>query len=904
MTTASQYKVATAIDLEILPYGVAIVREGIIVKTNSYLTNLLKRSEEDLIDTSFSALVFEEDQDELRNNKAEVNKKSEVRIIDNSGFTVWCEVKAVEDSNQDAGGTIYYISELTRQKINENILNILMKRMAQTGESQSFESMVTALTEVLGFHYAFIGMYNSDTDEITIRAMSIANKLQQPFGYAIIDTPCGDVIRNGSLAVSDDIQEEYPEDHYLVDWEVDAYVGVALKNGKNETIGHLAVMDTKPIENSPFITSLLSIFSYRLGVKMEHEIQEKELKRSEKRYKSLFNDSFEAKVIFDRAANKIIEGNDAAAKLFLIPKEKFNGLTFKEIKPKKSVNGMLSEEQISKNLKQIDSGNKVHTETLSKRSDGTIFPTDMTLSIFGGDKNLLIVSYRDISEKKKVQDSLEISEKRFRSLFEYSFDAIFLMNMETNTYDNCNARALELFQYDREQLLTMRPNDLVAPIQKDNMDPNERIRQNIESLTNNKRLKFEFCFIKADGNIFEAEVSLLPIINEQKTFCITIIKDISEKKRQEASLTRRKQFLRKVIDLNPNLIFAKDKTGKFTVANKATGDFLGVQPDDLIGQPWQNFYSNPNEINQIKQSDQNILMNKEGVNTSIENITCCNGIKHSLQTSKMPILNEHGEVEQVLHVSTDISPHVKMEKELRDNNLELKKVNTELDHFVYRASHDLRAPLASILGFTNLSKNENSITELKRYNEFIEKQIEKLDGFIRDIISYSRIARTDKENCPISFKKIVDDIFESLLFLNNASDIKKEFELKGDMPFYSDLQSITFILKNLLSNAIKYSRPQKTPSYIKVTITITEKNAEISVKDNGIGIEPEFIPSIFDMFYRATERSDGSGLGLFIVRQSVDKLEGQIFVDSQAGQGTEFIITLPNTAYDIEQTAG
>ncbi|MEL7005778.1 MAG: PAS domain S-box protein, partial [Bacteroidota bacterium] len=577
------------LNLEVLPYGILVFHEKAIVGINEHLAKLVKRTKKELLLLSLPDLIFSEDLEKLSDNSAN-SEKHDVRLIDCDGNKIWCEIKVVNDLYRGSPATFFYINELTQQKINENTLNILMKRMAQAEESESFESMVVSLTEVLGFYYAFIGMYDEDTDEITIRAMSIANKLQDPFAYSVVDTPCGDVIRNGSLEIGLDTQCAYPEDHYLVEWDVDAYIGVALKNGDGKTIGHLAVMDTKPIENPSFVTSLLSFFSYRLGVKMEHELQQHELERSEKRYKCLFNDSFEAKVIYDRNISKIIEANDAAVRLFQYSKEAFKNMPISFIKPEKLGSGMMTVDQVRNNLKALDEGKKVHTETLSKRSDGTVFPTDITLSIFGTDKNLVIVSYRDMTEKKEAQRALEISEKRFRSLFEYSFDAIFLMNLETYIYENCNIRAIELFKYPKEKLLTMSPKDLVAPKQRDEIDPYQRVMENIQSLKNQKRLRFEFNFLKSNGEVFEAEVSLLPIINEHKTYCITTIKDISGKKRQEEALNRRKLFLRKVIDLNPNLIFSKDHQGKFTVANRATGEFLGVESTELIGKHWKQFY--------------------------------------------------------------------------------------------------------------------------------------------------------------------------------------------------------------------------------------------------------------------------------------------------------------------------
>lgn len=222
---------------------------------------------------------------------------------------------------------------------------------------------------------------------------------------------------------------------------------------------------------------------------------------------------------------------------------------------------------------------------------------------------------------------------------------------------------------------------------------------------------------------------------------------------------------------------------------------------------------------------------------------------------------------------------------------QLQKAYNELDRFAYSASHDLRAPLTSILGIVNLAKMEGKSGQ---YMEMIEKSVHKLDLFTKNIINYYRNAKLAEQVNEIDFEKLLKETLEYIDFFNHQDRIEYTTQVNQTSVFQSDDTRIRIILNNLLSNAIKYQQKDRKDQKISIQIEVTDMSALIMVSDNGIGIDDAHIHNIFKMFFRATNENFGSGLGLYIVKEIVHKLGGEITVKSALGAGTEFRITLPN----------
>lgn len=227
------------------------------------------------------------------------------------------------------------------------------------------------------------------------------------------------------------------------------------------------------------------------------------------------------------------------------------------------------------------------------------------------------------------------------------------------------------------------------------------------------------------------------------------------------------------------------------------------------------------------------------------------------------------------------------------SNRELRKVNSELDKFVYSASHDLRAPLASILGVVAIARLDEG-KEIEHHLSLIEKSIKKLDGFINDIIDFSRNARLEIVQEEIAFEELIHDVMDELKYLDEPNRISRIITVTGQGSFFSDPRRLKIILSNLIANAFKYHLPKKENPFIEIKVERSTEKAKIMVIDNGSGIPAEQLDKIFNMFFRGNVASKGSGLGLYIVKETVEKIEGAITVVSAPGNGSTFTISLPS----------
>lgn len=238
----------------------------------------------------------------------------------------------------------------------------------------------------------------------------------------------------------------------------------------------------------------------------------------------------------------------------------------------------------------------------------------------------------------------------------------------------------------------------------------------------------------------------------------------------------------------------------------------------------------------------------------------------------------------------------KAERTLRRQNQELIKINKELDSFVYSVSHNLRAPLMSVLGLINLLQleNRNGDPSMHNYFQMMQQSIHKLDDTLKEILDYSRNARSALAISAVDVRKAVLDSFEKMKYMEGSDEISKSIEINQDVVFYSDAYRLSVIVNNIISNAIKYRDLNRAHHELVISATFSETDLILDFRDNGIGIATEYLPRVFEMFFRATERSEGAGLGLYIVKETVEKLHGTISIESVLGEGTTFKVIIPN----------
>ncbi len=233
------------------------------------------------------------------------------------------------------------------------------------------------------------------------------------------------------------------------------------------------------------------------------------------------------------------------------------------------------------------------------------------------------------------------------------------------------------------------------------------------------------------------------------------------------------------------------------------------------------------------------------------------------------------------------------EKALTLKNKELVTINNELDRFFYRASHDLRAPLSSILGLIQLMEQTQDAKELKSFIPMLKGRAKNLESFIQGVAEYSTNSNKAIEYQKVFIYNVIRENLENLRFFPRASEIKIIVEVPSELAIISEPVRLQVILSNLLSNAIKYHDFEKSSRFIKVTASMENDCAKISIEDNGMGIKNDDLVKIFSMFYRANKSVEGTGLGLYIVKEAIEKIGGKITVSSVYKEGTTFLVILP-----------
>jgi two-component system, sensor histidine kinase len=228
---------------------------------------------------------------------------------------------------------------------------------------------------------------------------------------------------------------------------------------------------------------------------------------------------------------------------------------------------------------------------------------------------------------------------------------------------------------------------------------------------------------------------------------------------------------------------------------------------------------------------------------------------------------------------------------LSQQNKELNVMNAELDRFVYSVSHDLSAPLKSILGLVNISRMTTKEGDYRQYFDLIEKSVHKLETFVHEVLDYSKTKRMEVVQEEVNLKNLAGEVFHDLQFIEGLNEIKIDYSNIEPGVIITDKNRLKIILHNLITNAIKF-RKKDFASFITLYTKAGKDKLTLFIEDNGEGIRPELQEKIFDMFFKGTEKSNGSGLGLYIAKEAATKINARISVQSTYGSGSVFSIEL------------
>lgn len=534
-------------------------------------------------------------------------------------------------------------------------------------------------------------------------------------------------------------------------------------------------------------------------------------------------------------------------------------------------------------------------ETEFKFPDGSIGYFD--LSIQPIPEGILILSVNR-TEQRKASLMVEKNEARFRALIEKSKDMKTLATRE-GVYTYASPAVLPMLGYRPEELVNTSLFNLIHPDDLEVFTANRtKILQQpgaFFSFTQRRRHK--------NGHWVWCEGTVTNMLHEPGIEAmVSNFRDISERKAAEQQREFDRNNLDALINNTPDLMWSVDHSFNLITSNEPfrqavnrsgrsidRGDhvlsyayssdhakrFQAAYQRAFSGEPFMitEHIEGPNE-SWMEISFSPIHKNEEIIGAA----------RHGRDITERKLSE--------LRLIRSIRERELAEAELMKKNEELQKTNSELDRFVYSASHDLRSPLTSILGLVNLLEHESTEPQTADYCAMIRDSINRLDKFIWNILNHSRNQRVELDCTSIPLRKTVENSIEQLRHMKDAADVQFKVDIDDTLVLYSDQQRFQIILDNLISNSIKFQRQDAGEKFIRISATRAGNSVTLQVQDNGIGIPPEYHDKVFKMFFRLANTQAGSGIGLYVVKETIEKLKGSIEIHSASGEGCTFVVTL------------
>jgi PAS domain S-box-containing protein len=549
-------------------------------------------------------------------------------------------------------------------------------------------------------------------------------------------------------------------------------------------------------------------------------------------------------------------------------------------------------------------------EVLYKRKDKTTFLGSLNSTLFHDEQGNLLMDgvIRDITELKRGQQDLQQVNENLQAIMESTEESIYALDKEFRylAFNENHRQVMKLF-YNKEIAIG---GDFRMYV-KGSHDESWYI----------KEIKKAFrgeCFVKEFAISYKGyenrhiRVTYNPILDTDKRTvrgAAMFVVDITNQKKTEERAGALLNNLTAVLESTKDRIFAVDKDLKYLIFNQAHAELAvkaskrKIKPGDNILKSFTNEHF-PTMGPHLKRALKGEYFTTE--------ITLPNNTVTDVSYS--PIKNSDGHVTGAAAFVRDVTQRKRNEQkiqllneELTNQNWkletseeelklaleELSERNFELDQFMYKTSHDLRSPLSSVLGLVNLAKLDSDYERVMDYLLKIEGRVRKLDEFVRSMLSYAKVSRSEIIISQVNPEELVKNCIRDLEYLENFSKVTVQINVKKPAMLTTDVTTFRLIVANIISNAYKYYN-SNTNSYLNIAIDVKPLKATITFEDNGIGIHKEYLDKIFNMFFRATEKSEGSGLGMYIVKQAVDKLKGKIKIDSEYGKGTIISLAIPN----------
>jgi PAS domain S-box-containing protein len=601
----------------------------------------------------------------------------------------------------------------------------------------------------------------------------------------------------------------------------------------------------------------------------------------------LFNSINEVFFSFDVVANKIVQISAACEKVYGHTQQQFldDGMLGFDMVLDEDKHILLS------NMTLLALGQEVIEEFRIRHADGSIRWLESRLEpTLDAEGRLLCIDgvTNDITKRKVAEIAVKESEIKFRSLIEYNSEAIMVVTLD-NTIKYVGGSIYRMSGFTAEEVVSMpcdffvHPDDLhlVAEMMR-NLTEQPDVQQTITY----RRKKKDGSYIWCEG----VATSMLHIPGVEGV--VINVKDITERVMAENALRHSEHKYHSLMVNSSDAITLINDKFEVVFASDSMLTITGFAPQEVSGKTYVDFvHPEDREIADqyfAQVMEQPSIPHKLLYRSRKKNGTYFWCDRVTVNWLHDPVING------IVSNYRDVSDRKAYTFALEQANAELKKSNMELDRFVYSVSHDLRSPLVSMLGVIGIIEQEHSGEEVMNDIGLLKSSIQKLDKFILSILEYSKNSRREAKTVPIDFPAIINGALDNLRYIQNSGNIDIRVNVDPAVRLHSDPERIGIILNNLLANALRYYNCKTTNPYVHIAVQPQGGHTHISVSDNGIGIAADKHEKVFEMFYRLSADSTGSGLGLYIVKETVQKLNGSISLQSELNEGSRFTIVLPN----------
>ena len=382
--------------------------------------------------------------------------------------------------------------------------------------------------------------------------------------------------------------------------------------------------------------------------------------------------------------------------------------------------------------------------------------------------------------------------------------------------------------------------------------------------------------------------------------------DVTARLEAERSVEQERTHLQTLFSTLPDLVWLKSPEGRFMSYNQRFSSFLGIPSEGILGKTDDDLVG-PEMAEYFRQRDRLAIESEGGVTNEEWLVESATGRSRLMQTIKTPMRGADGELVGVLGIARDITELREAQDSLRELNLELEQrvvdrtqalsqAMKELESFSYAVSHDLKAPLRGVDGYSKIlldDYGDRLDDQAQRFLRNIRGGVAQMNALIEDLMSYSRMERRSLEASRVDLGEVMQQVLAGRHDEMAAASVRIEGEVPS-VVVRADRQGVEMVLRNLLDNAIKFSA-EATPPVVTLSVCIEQDNVGLCIRDNGIGFDMKHHERIFEIFQRLHRSEDfaGTGVGLALVRKAMQRMGGRVWAESEPGQGAAFHVEFP-----------